>query len=83
MNPPALGNSNYQIPFFLFVYEKEENALGVGIHTKTWGPPSAHKVLQPAAGRCGTGIPTPFFLEPLRPLPIWLRPLRKLLWDPL
>ena len=25
MNPPALGNLNYQIFFFLYVYEKEGN----------------------------------------------------------
>lgn len=29
INCPALGCSNYQLPFFLFVYEKEENVLGV------------------------------------------------------
>ena len=29
MNLPALGHPNYQIPFFLFVYEKEGNAFGV------------------------------------------------------
>ena len=29
MNPSALGHPNYQIPFFLFAYEKEENALRV------------------------------------------------------
>lgn len=28
MNSPALGHSNYQLPFFLLVYEKEGNALG-------------------------------------------------------
>ena len=29
MNPLALGHPNYQIPFFLFVCEKEGNALEV------------------------------------------------------
>ena len=29
MNPPSLGYPNYQIPFFLLVYEKKGNALGV------------------------------------------------------
>ena len=29
MNPLALGHCNYQIPFLLFVYEKEKNALGI------------------------------------------------------
>lgn len=29
MNLPVLGHLSYQIPFFLFLYEKEENILGV------------------------------------------------------
>lgn len=29
INPPALQHRNYQLPFLLFVYEKEGNALGV------------------------------------------------------
>ena len=29
INPPALGNPNYQIIFFLFIYEKEGDALGI------------------------------------------------------
>ena len=29
MNPPAIGHSDYPIPFFLVVYEKEGNALEV------------------------------------------------------
>lgn len=28
-NPPALENCNYQISFFLFVYENKQNALRV------------------------------------------------------
>ena len=28
-SPPALGHPNDQIPFFLFVYERKGNALGV------------------------------------------------------
>lgn len=28
-NTPALGHPTYQIPFFLFVHEKEGNALGI------------------------------------------------------
>lgn len=37
INPPALGYPNYQILFFLFVYEKKGNTLGV--LSKTWGLP--------------------------------------------
>ena len=29
MNSSALEHPNYQIPFFLFVYEKKGNALGL------------------------------------------------------
>lgn len=68
MNPPVLGHSDYQIPFFLFVYEEAPSP-------ETWGP------LRP------TGIATsnctlwhrdaPLALEPLLPLPFWLRPPRK------
>ena len=44
MNPPALGHPNYQIPFSLFVYEKEWDALG-GTQPKTWGLSLTHRVL--------------------------------------
>ena len=45
MNPSAFEKPNYQILFFsfLFIYEKEENALGYS--PKTMDPPSTHIAL--------------------------------------
>ena len=56
MNPPALRHPNYQIPFFLIVYVKEGNALGL-LAAKHGDHPSTHRVLQSTTGPCGMGIP--------------------------
>ena len=46
---PAFGHPKYQLPLFLFVREREENALGVLI-PKTRGLSSPHRALQPTTG---------------------------------
>lgn len=63
----------------LCVYEKAGNALRR--LTPTRGPPSAHGVLRPATamGLCSTEYLS--CLQPSRPLPLQLRPLRTALWD--
>lgn len=80
MNPPYLGHPNSQIPFFFFVHEKEGNALGVltqkhGDHQRPLG--YYGQQLDPVV----QGYPP--CLRLVATTALWLRPQRKLLWDPL
>lgn len=61
INPPSLGHPNYQIPFVLFVNEKEGHAPGVLIQKQ--GINMDPSTLESKAGPCGSGIPLPVCLR--------------------
>lgn len=57
INSPSLGHPNYQIPFVLFVNEKEGRAPGVLIQKH--GINIDPSTLESKTGPCGSGTPLP------------------------
>lgn len=76
INSPSLGHPNYQIPFVLFVNEKEGHAPGVLIQKHGINIDPQHTRVKNWTLWLGD-TPPPFALEPLWLLPFWLKPQRR------
>ena len=80
MNPPALEHPNYQIPFVPLYVKRKGSPWG-------YSPQNTGTTIDPCsiiANKWALGHEDNHLtLEPLHPLPFWLRPQRKSLCDPL